>query len=654
MADKSAPYERFGPFILFKRIERDALSDLWRAGRIAGTTIDQFFAVRRFTGGDQGALRKSANRAGAIIDQLSSSAVVRQQMIDVADGVPFVAWEYAGGRTLNHILTAAKGNSTNPPNPIPIDQCLAISEKLAFSLETTSNLKLDGRRLVHGCLLPHLAWISEDGDIRVAGQQLGDGVVASLRHPAIAQELAGYFAPEIRTSREATPSSEVYSVGAALFALITGDPPPDPLSASAFDSIVRSATVMVSGEPLPSEIRSIIDKSLTLDPANRFPNAGAIREALANLTHGDRYAPTTFNLAFYIHNLLREEMEEETKKRSFESGIDPTPFLEPPKPRVADVPASFRQAEVHDAEEQGKKKSRLPLVAAIVAILIAAGASGYYFLFMNKGSAQPDAPEQISQAAPQTAAPTRPPVSEPIVSALPDSGGEPEAVVQETAADPETAARQKLIDDEIARRLQEEMMKLQTDYDRKLKAAEDRARQGTTPAEPDSGQPKAMSPAESLDQSRVAEKTEPKPAPSTAEPKQPETKEATPPTATEKAAPAPQTPIPTAPQKPVVREGDLVEVAEVDSPPRLLKSTPPAYPPLAARQKAEATIILSALVSETGKVLDVRVLRGDSRKLGFDDAAIAAVRSSVYEPAVKDGKKVRTWLPVPVIFRPTR
>ena len=36
MASKSRPYEQFGSFILFKRLETDALGDLWRAGKVDG------------------------------------------------------------------------------------------------------------------------------------------------------------------------------------------------------------------------------------------------------------------------------------------------------------------------------------------------------------------------------------------------------------------------------------------------------------------------------------------------------------------------------------------------------------------------------------------------------------------------------------------
>ena len=37
MAARNKPYEQFGPYILFKKLEQDSLGDLWRAGlRVGG------------------------------------------------------------------------------------------------------------------------------------------------------------------------------------------------------------------------------------------------------------------------------------------------------------------------------------------------------------------------------------------------------------------------------------------------------------------------------------------------------------------------------------------------------------------------------------------------------------------------------------------
>src|ERR1041385_8824889 len=321
MASKSRPYEQFGSFILFKRLETDALGDLWRAGRMDGGQLAGTVALRRLSGGAREPIAQSASEAREIVPMLSGTSFVRNQSIGIVDGVPYIAHEYAGGRSLRHIVDRARGGTNQMPNPIPLDQAIVVAEKVALSLATTGDLKYGDKRLLHGALLPQFIWISDDGEIRVAGQQLGRGIVASLRDARAAGEISRYVAPEIRATGETTKSSEVFAMGAILYLLITGEEPPDALTASAFASAVRAAKTM-SGHDMPADIRAIIEKSLTIDPAARYASMTEMKQALSALALGGKYSATTFNLAFYLSNLLKKEMESEAIDREKESKVN--------------------------------------------------------------------------------------------------------------------------------------------------------------------------------------------------------------------------------------------------------------------------------------------------------------------------------------------
>ena len=90
---------------------------------------------------------------------------------------------------------------------------------------------------------------------------------------------------------------------------------------------------------------------------------------------------------------------------------------------------------------------------------------------------------------------------------------------------------------------------------------------------------------------------------------------------------------------------------ELDSVPSAVRPPRPVYPQIAARQRIEATIMASVLISETGEVLDVKVLRGDPR-FGFNDAAVRAFRNARYTTPMKNGKRVRTWIAQMIQFKP--
>ncbi|MGZ5476968.1 MAG: hypothetical protein ACXW29_12570, partial [Thermoanaerobaculia bacterium] len=374
MAGKHKSYEQFGPYILFKKLESDSLGDLWRAARIEGKALGATVALRRMTGGNREAIVSSISIARQVAPLLTGPSFVRNQAIDVISGVPFIAHDYAGGRSLRYIVERARGGNGVPPNPIPIDQAIVIAERVALSLATISELRFAGEKLSHGALLPHFVWISDDGEIRVAGQQLGKGIIDSLKDPKQGGDLGRYFSSEYQHSHEPTKSTEVYSLGAILYLVVTGHEPPDPTSTSAFAAAIR-ATKTMAGAPIPDDIRPILDKSLNLDPSARYVTVADMKQALSALTNSGKYSATTFNLAFFLSNLLKKEFEGEALEREKESKVNVAPYAE-----ALSDPKAMAAVPQFEGLKADKPKSKLPLAIAAVLGLIVVGAGAFLTL----------------------------------------------------------------------------------------------------------------------------------------------------------------------------------------------------------------------------------------------------------------------------------
>ncbi len=680
MSRQPKSYVRYGSFILFKKLDESSLGEIWRAAPIDGKSTGPTVGLYRFTGGDTSALRRAAEQAAKNLSSLEGSTVVKKQTYHLVGKNPIITWDYPGGRSLFHMLEVARGGAELPSNPFPVDQALAIADKLALSLETTGNIKSGGQRLHHGALIPQLVWISEDGEVRTLGHQLTKGLLSAMNRPAVQQQFGGFIAPELKRNGESTEPSEVWAVGANLYAMLTSEYLPPPADQKTIDTALSEA-ILATDDPMPDAVREVLARSLAVDPARRYESPAALREAINSLTQGDEYAPTTFNLAFYIHNLLREEIEQEATEREVEKGVDPS--LVPPLGGTLEETAPEPASEEEDGEvaaaaatppftaaelpaEAPKRSSRVPIIAAIVILMLLAGGAAAYWFTMGPGAA-PSADSTIAStspdASPASTATQRPaPALEPFV-ALTDTGDEGsvvETTTETTTASPsEQEMRQKLIQEQIDRRLQEEILKLQAEYDRKLREERDRRnrdepREATTsaPAKEAAASPQQQpaaskpSPAEELDRQQIESRNTATAgaSPTVSTDTAATTTAATPSTTT-------AAPVPAAPPIPTTKEGDLVDYAELDKTPTLTKRIEPRYPPLAARQKVDATIIVSALVSETGKVVQVKILKGDPRRLGFEEAASEAIRRSTFSPATKDGKRVKTWMPVPVIFK---
>ena len=627
MPGKTRPYEQFASFILFKKLESDALGDLWRAARVDDRHLGPLVALRRLAGGDREALTQSATDAHAIAPLLTGTSFVKEQVIDVANGIPFIAHGYTGGRSLRHVVDRARGGPGVTPDPIPIDQAILIAEKVALSLSTTAELRYGGNRLAHGGLIPQFIWITDDGEARVAGQQLGKGLIASLKDSKVAANIGRYFSPEYQHSGEPTQASEVYSMGAIFFLLITGHEPPDAAHVSAFAQAVRAGKTM-DGQPIPDDIRAILDKSLVIDASRRFASIADMKQALSALAHGGKYAPTTFNLAFYLSTLLRKEMEGESVDREKESKVNIAPYLErhveiAPPPLAAKRPLSKRV---------------LYAAAAILAIAIAGVA-----LWLTKASTE-TAKAQIASANTKPAVPPAKPAIEPRQVA-PESVAPPVAATTETV-DP---AAQKAFEQAVSQKLQQEMAKLQSQFNKEQVKKTAPAPVALTASVAPQRTPQVMDDrapsASALDERRLATRPEATTQQQPVQMPAPVTQTQAPPV-----QPQPQ-PVVTAPApSPTVREGNLVEYDQVDVRPQPINKPLLRYPPMAMRQRAQASLILTVLVSETGEVLDVKILRGDPR-FGFNDEAIRMLRATRFSPAMKEGKPVKTWIPQPVDFK---
>jgi serine/threonine protein kinase len=102
--------------------------------------------------------------------------------------------------------------------------------------------------------------------------ETGPGTVVGTR---------GYMSPEQArgATSEVTERSDVYGLGAILFTLLCGNPPPAAIGAAARD-IEREQGV---ARPL----RAVCAKALAADPSNRYLSAGALSADVARFRAGD-------------------------------------------------------------------------------------------------------------------------------------------------------------------------------------------------------------------------------------------------------------------------------------------------------------------------------------------------------------------------------
>ncbi len=87
----------------------------------------------------------------------------------------------------------------------------------------------------------------------------------------------------------------------------------------------------------------------------------------------------------------------------------------------------------------------------------------------------------------------------------------------------------------------------------------------------------------------------------------------------------------------------------VEARPLYRVNPPPKYPAMARRRGYTGQVVLDVLVGRSGTVLELRVSTSSGYDM-LDDAALAAVKTWVFEPGTRGRKKVKMWVRIPVRF----
>ena len=599
---------RFGPYVLTAALGEDALGREYRALPASASEAEEFVRLRILESPELSAdaLIDVIQENGEVHGFLKNPAIARGVEMDAADGVPYIAWNELHGRTLQNLLIKCR----NPPRKIPVEHALLIAEKVATALDHAFNTTIDGDRTLHGLVWPGFVAVSDDGEIRLAGFGLASGVLASLARPRLTREIAPYLAPEEKEQNCIGKNSDVFSVGAMLLELLTGQPAtPDPMA-------TLRGTAGNAPPPLLPEIQAVLRMTLG-PPESRYASSGDLRRELGKLLFSGPYSPSTFNLAYFLNELFRDEIEAEARARKREtSAANPAPGASarpaparsrPPAPPAAPPPAPRPTISAPAPPGRAFDSSRRP-VARIAILIAAAAVAGGLFVVSRRSNGGAASGAASTRRAP-----------------LPTATFLPEFIATPSAAT--TAMSEAQFQDEVSRRLALEVQKLETKL--QARAAGTRAREASVPAA--TAAPPAAAPP-----------VEPAPTP-LPEPTLPPTPAPVP---AERIAPT----APPVPTRVAIREGSLVALEDADTPPRIAKIVKPFYPPFALQARIGGIVVLRVLVSEQGAPLQIEVTRRVGA--GLTEAAVEAVRRWTFEPARKSGMRVRTWMVIPIPFEP--
>ncbi len=643
--------EEFGNYLLLKKLAEDPLGETFRAGKVGREGLEQVVLLRVFNGrGLEGErLWQTLSGRAAVQQALRSPNIGTGADLGRVRNYSYVAYDYISGKT----LAALAAQAARAHMPIPPDHALLIVERLALAVAVAYESRVQDERVVHGFVVPHLVMVSNEGETRLLGFEAAPGLRDAAAAGALPPEVTRYLAPEALGSAAVAKNDDVWSLAAILFELLTGEPLPE-APEEGYGAVVDQATLAHEGTPLAPPLAALLKKSL-VPRAERVADAVTWHKTLSKLMIEGQYSPTTFNLAFFMHNLFRDEIERENQEIQAEKKLDLTERVRSAPPPPPTAPAhdmrdstGVREAPVREstgvyfgAQAAVQKRSKAPLFIALAAVVAAALGVGGWMLY-GRQAAKP-APQQA--AAPR---PTRPTATQPAAPAMTQAqiDAQIKALIEQRSQQLEDAYRKQT--DEQIRALQKQLEESR----KATAAAASRDEERTAAVPPPASQPagadarSATRPApDAADPAATQAATQPgqtAPVPTQAVERQD--------TATAAAVPAAAVPDP-APAAPQTKVGDLVSAGPGVTAPQRASELRAMYPRAAEQLRRSASVDVRVLVDENGKVLQAERV-GQKVGFGFDEAALDAARRVNFRPATKDGVRVKMWTTLRVMFKP--
>jgi serine/threonine-protein kinase len=272
---------RLGRYRLKARIAEGGMGEVWLARDDEHKRDVALKILASHAAAEEGA-RARFQREARAAQGLNSPHVIRVFDYGASDdGVVYFAMELLEGADLGHLVARV--------GPLPPARAVHFVRQACAALAEAHE-----RGIVHRDIKPENLFATQQKSVSDFLKVLDFGiakVVDPVDDVTLTRDgwLAGtpaYMAPEACTGQAADARSDVYSLGAVLYFLISGSPPFTADNAGALMvAHVQEAPVAPSvrmGKPVPAELERIILRCLSKKPTDRYPDATALDRDLAN------------------------------------------------------------------------------------------------------------------------------------------------------------------------------------------------------------------------------------------------------------------------------------------------------------------------------------------------------------------------------------
>jgi uncharacterized RDD family membrane protein YckC/predicted Ser/Thr protein kinase len=230
------------------------------------------------------------HRESKALGGLSDRRIARVYFSGAAEGVPFFAMEFVDGRNLEQIL--------EEEGPYDVKRAIAWMREIALGLESAAE-----RGIIHRDVKPTNVLIDQRGAVRIVDFGLAKAMNSDTRLTVTGAVVGTpfYLSPEQGLGKRVDQRSDIYSLGASFYHLLTKKPPFEA------DNSVSIILKHVHDKPTPirdlapkcsESLARIIMRCLAKDPRHRYQDYQELIADLDAAARGDPVAAPTESAAF--------------------------------------------------------------------------------------------------------------------------------------------------------------------------------------------------------------------------------------------------------------------------------------------------------------------------------------------------------------------
>ena len=249
--------------------------------RASDTRLGRAVAIKMLTAEattDADRIRRFVQEARSA-SALNHPNIVTIYDIEEADGSTFIAMELVEGTTLDRMRAGGQ---------LPVAKALDLGTQIASALEAAH-----AGGIIHRDIKPANVIVTPDGRAKVLDFGLAkllerapnqDTMTAYATRPGLIMGTPAYMSPEQAEGRTVDARSDIFSLGAVLYEMLTGRRPfAGNSDLGVITSILRDQPppVRTLRSDVPASVQAIVDRCLAKDPSARYATAAALRTDLA-------------------------------------------------------------------------------------------------------------------------------------------------------------------------------------------------------------------------------------------------------------------------------------------------------------------------------------------------------------------------------------